>query len=157
MVEIARNKYERTIVEIPMANKRGDFLCPKCEQYGFLTKRWVRNSYYPKYSSTSCNMLEEALAKLEENPEDISLKKQIEYLRTQVKGYRYRLNVPKKLFDRDACYKVFTRKYIKYYVGHYSKEKYEEQMKQFNEKKRKSKPNGRRWCGPIKLQSLSSF
>jgi hypothetical protein len=132
-----------------MANKRGNFLCPKCGQYGFLTKRWVQSSYYPKKASVSCIRLEVALAKLEQNPNDVSLKEQVQYWRSQVKGVKYRKDEPKELFDREACYKVFTRKYVKYYVGHYDKERYEEQMKQFKEKKRKSKPNGRRWCGPI--------
>jgi hypothetical protein len=98
--------------------------------------------------------LEQVLARLEENPKDISLMKQLDYWRTHVRGDRYRLNEAKKLFDREACYKVFTRKYIKYYVGHYDKERYKEHMKQFMEKKRKSKPNGRRWCGPIQYQPI---
>jgi hypothetical protein len=140
-----------------MANRRRDFLCPKCGEYGFLTKRWVQSSYYPKYASTSCKRLEEELVKLEQNPADISKKKNVEFWRSQVKGNRYRLDETKELFDREACYRVYTQKYTKYYVGHYDKEKYEEQMKQFNKNKRKSKPNGRRWCGPIKYQSTSYF
>jgi hypothetical protein len=139
-----------------MANKRGGFLCPKCGQNGFLTKRWVQSSYYPKEVSTICEKLKDELGKLEQNPADIS-QKYVEFLRTQVKGSRYRLDETKELFDREACFRVFTRKYIKYYVGHYDKERYEEQMKQFKEKKRKSKPNGRRWCGPINFRSRSSF
>jgi hypothetical protein len=132
-----------------MANKRANFLCPKCGQLGFLTKKWVRSSYYPKKASVSCMRFEEMWKKLEQNPKDVYLKKQVEYWRTMVKGNKYRGWEAKELFDREACYKVFTRKYFKYYVGHYDKEKYEKQMKQFKERNRKSKPNGRKWCGPI--------
>jgi hypothetical protein len=48
-----------------MTGMKGDFLCPKCGEYGFLTKRWVRSSYYPKYASTTCRRLEEEIDKLE--------------------------------------------------------------------------------------------
>jgi hypothetical protein len=72
-----------------MPNKRVNFLCPKCGEYGFLTKRWVRSSYYPKYASTSCIRLEE-LAKLEKNPNDPEQKKYVEYFRTLVTGNKYR-------------------------------------------------------------------
>ncbi len=134
-----------------MAHSKGDFLCPKCREYGFLTKRWVRSSYYPKYASTSCSRLEEEVAELKKNPNDPAQKKYVEYFRALVTGNRYRGEEQNKLFDRTACYRVFTRKYFKYYVGHYDKKKYEKQMKQFKAKKRKSQPNGRRWCGPIHL------
>ena len=135
-----------------MPNRKGDFLCPKCGEYGFLAKRWVQSSYYPKHASTSCMRLEEEIAKLEKNPNDTTQRKYVEYFRTLVTGSRYRGEEANKLFDRTACYRVFTRKYFKYYVGHYDKERYKEHMKQFQEKKIKSKPNGRRWCGPIKYR-----
>jgi len=35
--------------------------------------------------------------------------------------------------------------YYYYYVGHYSPEKYEKEMKDFRKGKRKSRPNGRIW------------
>src|SRR5215211_4032195 len=119
-----------------MAKKRGDFLCPLCGEYGFLAKRWVRSNYYPKYASTSCIRLEEEMAKLEKNSNDPAQKKYVEYFRTLVTGSRYRGEEANKLFDRTACYRVFTQKYDKYYVGHYDKERYKEHMKQFVERKR---------------------
>ena len=135
-----------------MPHRKGVFLCPKCGEYGFLAKRWVRSSYYPKYASASRIRLEEEIAKLEKNPHDPTQKKYVKFFRTLVTGSRYRGEEANKLFDRAACYRVFTQKYFKYYVGHYDKKRYEEHMKEFKEKKRKSKPNGRRWCGPIKYR-----
>lgn len=113
-------------------------LCPVCGEYGFLTKRWVKSSYYPKYAS--------------------------EYiicpgLREQVTGSKYRGQPLKHLFlkhldgvveeeqDKEQIYKITPHsRYYHYYIGHYDKEKCNEQMIKYREHKIKSRPNGRKWC-----------
>ena len=40
----------------------------------------------------------------------------------------------------------YVRKWNIPYIGHYDSKKYEEQVKKFQNGKRKSKPDGRRWC-----------
>jgi hypothetical protein len=45
-----------------------------------------------------------------------------------------------------SAYKLRTRKYFHWYVGHYDKKIYEIQMEKFKRGELKSRTNGRRWC-----------
>jgi hypothetical protein len=108
-------------------------LCPKCGKYGFLTKRWVESSYYPRYVSYTI----------------------LHHLPGKVRGSKYRgpptkdiVNFPpiEEELDRESLYRVTYGRYTNFYVGHYSSEKYYQQMQDYKMNKRKSRPNGRRWC-----------
>jgi hypothetical protein len=106
--------------------------CPLCGEYGFLTRRWVESSYYPMYVSYYI------LSGIGSS---------------NVRGSRYR-GGPKSVYspvevekiDKKSLYRVTYRRYDHYYVGHYSSEKYHQQMQDYKMHKRKSRPNGRKWC-----------
>jgi hypothetical protein len=110
-------------------------LCPVCGQYGFLSKRWVRSSYYPKYYTSH------------------------EYHRDKstLRGSRYRGELLKSVYSaveqeneqeqhKESLKRVTYRKRIHTYVGHYDEAKYKVQMIKFRQGLLKSKPNGRKWC-----------
>jgi hypothetical protein len=110
---------------------RNKILCPRCGEYGFKSKRWIRSSYYPKY---------------------VSLYIECPYPRfgEEVTGSEYIGEAePYSGVEREPVkepYKVLGRKRIAYYIGHYDSKKYHQQMKDYRAKRRKSRPNGRKWC-----------
>jgi hypothetical protein len=127
-------------------------LCPKCDKYGFWTTRKAGKKYYPKYATAVVNTLflyQNAIKMHPDDPYYQSFKSSIRHIRKTFKGSRYRGDEKKELFDRKACYHQLYR-YEYRYIGHYDPEKYKQQMKDFKSGKRKSRPNGRKWCGPFK-------
>jgi len=131
-------------------------LCPKCGQFGFLSSRWVSGSYYPKFCSIKCILLEEAEEKLSKDPLSEWYKKRVTYLKKSVRGSVYRgrsrkhlsqyNEVEEDIIDKKSLKRVTYEKYLCFYVGHYDKEKYKKQMIKYREGRIKSRPNGRRWC-----------
>lgn len=128
--------------------------CPKCHKYGFWTTRKAGKKYYPKYATTDAILLDLYQNIIKMHPDDPyyqGFKSSIRHIRKTFKGSRYRGDEKKELFDREACYhKLYRYKYR--YIGHYDPEKYRQQMQDFKSGKRKSRPNGRKWCGPFKLE-----
>jgi hypothetical protein len=104
-------------------------LCPKCNRQGFVTLRWVRSSYYPKYATIEYNIISgnrywgEGIERGGLKPAD--------YLKGS---------------NKEDYYKTVSRRYPHYYIGHYDKEKYKQQMIKYRNGKLKSRPNGRKWC-----------
>jgi hypothetical protein len=122
-------------------------LCPKCGEFGFISGRWVSSSYYPKFASISCNRLEKEEQRLSKNPSSEGQKRWVDYFRNKVRGtiYRGRSRI-EDIPDKKSLYRVTYGKYFCFYIGHYDKEKYKEQIIKYHEGKIKSRPNGRRWC-----------
>jgi len=120
--------------------------CPKCGKRGFLHRRWVKSSYYPKYESEICERLQMAEATVAERPENEKLSTYIRSVRKKVKGFRYRKGVKGQDIDKNSVYRVSSDKYWHYYIGHYDSKKFMEQMNDYRNGKRKSRPNGRKWC-----------
>src|SRR5918995_307514 len=106
------------------------YVCPKCGRKGTLTRRWVRSSYRPKSFSSS-----------NEIPRLMKLGEYVDKMREQISGSKYSLD--KK--DREA-YVIRSKKKYYYYIGHYDSDVYQKQMISYKNGKRKSRPNGRRWC-----------
>ena len=127
--------------------------CPKCGKPGFLTKRWVRSAYYPMYASMVCLKLEGAEFRLSRDPNNVLDKDTAMKLRREIRGDHYRGESEyhlldrkdREYFDRETAYRVSSRRYFYDYIGHYSPEKYQEEMERFKSGKRKSRPNGRIW------------
>ena len=102
-------------------------------------------------------MLQKFLKQLKKEPCDSYAQHMVNVRKPFIRGKRYRGKVTKHLikgsdsnknddFDKEECYRVHTRKYYYFYVGHYDKKLYQEQKKEYESNKRKSKPTGRRWC-----------
>jgi hypothetical protein len=85
-------------------------------------------------------------------------KKRVAYFKKMVRGSAHRGRSSKHLsqyneaeedtVDKKSLKRVTYGKYFCFYVGHYDKEKYEQQMIKYREGRIKSRPNGRRWCKP---------
>lgn len=138
-----------------MREKILQILCPKCGRVGFVSKRWVTSSYYPKHLSLAVMMIEAREVQLAKDPNNLALRMSLERFKEKVVGSVYRGGSKKHLAvqdnnenipDRKTLYKVTYHKYQYFYVGHYDKEKYEEQMARFRAGKIKSRSNGRKWC-----------
>jgi len=136
--------------------KSKSIICPRCGERGFLSRRWVRKSFYPQHRSIEINVYEFFLKKLQEDPSDSHAQHMVSIRKPYIRGKKYR-GKPKYLikkydsdkdndFDKEECYRVHTRKYYYFYVGHYDKVLYQKQKKDYELKKRKSKPYGRKWC-----------
>lgn len=117
--------------------------------------RWVRSSYYPSTASVMVILLEEAESKLRDNPGDEQTKARVAYLRHKVRGTRYWGEDARGEIDRNAilddetkktAYRVQSKQYKHPYVGHYDSSKYKQEMIDYKNGKRKSRPNGRTWC-----------
>ena len=128
-------------------------VCPKCGKKGFKTERWVRSSYYPRVVSLKVMSYESALERYEKDPTNPVFQLSLNSFRNKVRGNRYRgrrdkylIGIHEENSDKDQCYRVQSRKYCCTYIGHYDKELYKKQKQEYLEKKRKTKPNGRRWC-----------
>jgi hypothetical protein len=139
------------------------YVCPKCGRKGTLTRRWVRSSYRPKSFSWLCDSLDRAKTQLKagpnlknkviqlvdqksltssnEIPRLMKLGEYVDKMREQISGSKYSLD--KK--DREA-YVIRSKKKYYYYIGHYDSDVYQKQMISYKNGKRKSRPNGRRWC-----------
>jgi hypothetical protein len=121
--------------------------CPECGRRGFLGKRWVRASRFPKYASVICERFKELEQKLAENPTDESLQKYVDTFRQKyVRGNYYRGNERREFVDWKAVFRVLSDRYYYNYIGHYDPTKYQKQMIDYKNGKRKSRPNGRKWC-----------
>jgi hypothetical protein len=48
--------------------KGNPVIYPRCGNYGYLTRRWVKSTYYPRYVSVKCQRLEEEKRKLANDP-----------------------------------------------------------------------------------------
>jgi hypothetical protein len=103
------------------------------------------------------NEYEWFLQKLKENPSDPYAQHMVNVRKPYIRGKRYRGKSTKHLikandsnkkddFDKKECYRTHTDKYYYFYVGHYDKDLYQKQKKNYEFKIRKSKPTGRRWC-----------
>jgi hypothetical protein len=88
-------------------------------------------------------MLKEEERKLANDPENKHQQEYVNYWRQIVRGHKYRGKEGKKPGE---TYKVSSRTHWHYYIGHYDHEKYKQQMVNYREGKRKSRPNGRKWC-----------
>lgn len=135
-------------------------LCSRCGQFGFVSQRWITSSYYPKFVSLPIITIEDYEARLAKDPENLVLRVALESLRSRVTGNKYRGRSKKHLIDKEidnkpssqdiadkkSLYKVNYGKYAPFYIGHYDKEKYKEQMDRYRQGIIKSRPNGRRWC-----------
>ena len=129
-----------------MASTKRKKICPECGEPGFLTIRWVRSSRYPKHASLDCMLVEEAENHLAKSPDNEYYQARLRWLRETVRGHRYRDREVKEFIDKQFVYRVSSKKYFHYYVGHYDPKKYQEQMINYGNGKRKSRPNGRKWC-----------
>jgi len=121
--------------------KRYKVLCPVCGEYGFLSRRWVKSSYYPMYCSYDILFglgFGKTVRGSRYRGEPQSQYDTTGYTQEQEKMDRYR--------DRKSLYRITYRKHVHNYIGHYSSEKYREQMQDYKMHKRKSRPNGRKWC-----------
>lgn len=107
--------------------------------------------YYPKYVTTDASLLEEYEKFIKSNPKSPDVPgylSSIEHIKKTFKGSKYRGNEKKELFDRETCYHKLYR-YEYGYIGHYDSGKYKKKMEDFKAGKRRSRPNGRKWCGPF--------
>lgn len=144
-----------------MQQERLKALCPRCGQFGFVSQRWVTSSYYPKFGSVAVFMKEGREARLAKDPNNPALLASLELSRSRVVGNKFRGRSKKHLIvvgqdedgdnegnedDKKTLYKVTYGKYAPFYIGHYDKEKYKEQMDKYRQGMIKSRPNGRRWC-----------
>ena len=142
-------------------------ICPRCGKRGFRTGRMVGATYYPKYSSLICEEVKEKRKELAIDRDNKDLKEWLKHFGSRVKGHRYwgtnRSSFADKIgrhdFKDQGYYRVTAkRKYYYYYFGHYDLEKYQQQMVDYRDGRRKSRPNGRSWCkeparashGPLK-------
>jgi hypothetical protein len=130
-------------------------LCPKCGQFGFVCKRWVDSSYYPMLDSIPIMMIENREAELAKDPNNIALKASLETFKRKVVGKVFRgeprkhlsgYNDSENIQDKKSLYRVTYGRYAYFYIGHYNKEKYKQEMIKYREGKIKSRPNGRKWC-----------
>jgi hypothetical protein len=131
-----------------LKNKR---ICPKCGKRGFLVVRWVRASYYPRYSSIDILEVEQKREELAKDPENKEIQSWLNQFGNGFSGNRYWGHVrptPLGLSEmrKQNFYRVITRKYYCYYFGHYDAEKQRQQMINYRSGKRRSRPNGRKWC-----------
>lgn len=134
-------------------HKNESIICPKCGESEFLTRRWVRNSYYPKLEALEISVYETKLEQLKRNPSDSYAQRVVNIRKSFIRGKRYRGKSTKHLiqetednFDKEECYRVHTDRYYYFYIGHYDKDLYQKQKEDYELKKRKSKPTGRKWC-----------
>jgi hypothetical protein len=139
-----------------MLARKNTVTCPVCGKKGFLTRRWVKGTYYPMYSSEACIRLEGWEHILSQYPNNILAKEAITYLRRIARGNDYRghpkfhiaghdSKKDREYFDRNTAYRISSNRYYYEYVGHYSPEKYKKEMEGFRKGNRKSRPNGRIW------------
>lgn len=118
-----------------------------CGQFGFISGRWVGSSYYPKFASINCIMLKEEEQILSKHPFSEWHKSRVDYFRKKVRGTIYRgKSRIEDIPNKESLYRVTYGKYFCFYIGHYDKQKYKEQMIKYREGKLKSRPNGRKWC-----------
>jgi hypothetical protein len=116
-------------------------LCPVCGKYGFLTRRWVKSSYYPKYAS-------EYIISPGLRHEVIGSKYSGQSLK-HLEGAAAEEEEKERKREKESFYKVRpNHKYYHYFIGHYDKKKYNKQMIKYRESniKPKSRPNGRTSC-----------
>ncbi|MFL6459041.1 MAG: hypothetical protein ACJ71G_18995 [Nitrososphaeraceae archaeon] len=134
-----------------------------CGKFGFVRKMWIPSTYYPKHCSIKCIRLEEEKRKLSEDPSSELQKQYVNYFRKMIRGYvrgnkdEYRGRSEKHLFghedseaaniiDKKSLIRVTYGTYPYFYIGHYDKEKYKEQMARYRKGEIKYRPNGRKWC-----------
>jgi hypothetical protein len=100
-------------------------------------------------------MIERREAELAKDPNNLALKLSLERFKRKVAGKLYREEPRKHLVghddsentqDKKSLYRVTYGKYTYFYIGHYDKQKYKEQMIKYRAGIIKSRPNGRRWC-----------
>jgi hypothetical protein len=101
-------------------------------------------------------MIENYEAELAKDPDNLKVRTALESLRNRVTGNKYRGRSKKHLIDKTpssqysadkkSLYKVIYGKYAPFYIGHYDKGKYKEQMNRYRQGIIKSRSNGRRWC-----------
>jgi hypothetical protein len=92
--------------------------CPVCGQDGFISKRPVWSYYYPR--NYNADVFDKG-AVAGKSASAAGIKKK----RRKYRG---------------------SSKYYHYYIGHYDAAKYKQQKERYDQGKRKSKPNGRKWC-----------
>ena len=130
-------------------------LCPRCHKFGFVSGRRVESTYFPKYSSINVIMLEVSRKAMIENPHDASNRSRFNHWKSVVKGNVYRdtseghlltrlSEDERQIPDRKSWFRVTYARYWQYYVTHYDPDKYKEQMIDYKEGRRRSRPNGRR-------------
>ena len=139
------------------------FKCPRCKKRGFLTRRWIRDSSYFCNATTDQFRFEVAGSTPQEelfriyqytgksNPYgDYQVRYEYCHVDSQSCEKRYcdlqvektnTQRIPKTIIQR-----LRRRKIIRYYVGHYDREKYREQMSRYKQGEIKTRPNGRTWC-----------
>jgi hypothetical protein len=90
-------------------------LCPKCRQFGFITKRWVTSSYFPMFDSISIMMIENREAELIKDPNNFALKASLESFKRKVVGKVFRgeprkhlsgYNDSENILDKKSLYRV---------------------------------------------------
>ncbi len=99
-------------------------------------------------------MMEEYARGLEKHPNNVELKRSYQVWKQTIRGNVYRGESKKCVADlspiveqdKETLYRVTYGRYNHYYIGHYSSEKYQLQMQDYKMHKRKSRPNGRKWC-----------
>lgn len=149
-------------------------ICTKCSRDGFLTERWVRSSYRPKYFSELCEslhyfeiLLSVSPSKKDEEiqvgtslrltkdmiPIEMKLGDYVATARVRISGSRY----SQEINDRDAYRVRSKKKYHHYYIGHYDPAKYLKEMTAYRKGERKSRPNGRVWCKLPKGTDINSL
>lgn len=134
-----------------MQRKQALIICPKCDKLGFLSVRWARSSYYPKYVSLKIMLINRDRKDLARDPTNFLAARSFERLKTLVRGTKYRGKSRKHLSDyieedKRLLYRTTSDKYGYFYIGHYDAEIYQQKMKDYKNGKIKWRPNGRRWC-----------
>ena len=138
-----------------MQRIRSSMICPKCGKKGFLTVRWVRSSYYPKYSSPRIILKKLNEIELMKDPSSKIAARSLKILKTVVSGFEYRKPskrhlcgnvIEEKQQDKRLLFRTLSDKYYHLYIGHYDREKYQQKMKDYKDGKINWRPNGRRWC-----------
>lgn len=137
----------RTIITYYTYNDISDLpkvLCPMCGKFG-LVRMMIPSTYYPKFCSMKCILLEEAEEELAKDPSSEYYKERVAYFRKMVKGSKYRERSKKHLSvsasdyieyvkakddpnRKKSLYRVTYRIYPYFYIGHYDKELYNKQM-----------------------------
>jgi hypothetical protein len=129
--------------------------CPRC--HNFDSRRWVESTYFPKYASINVIMLEVSRNATKENPHDAGNRSRFNHWKSLVKGNVYRdtseghiltrsLVDERQNSDKESWLRVTYGRYWQYYVGHYDRDKYKEEMIAYREGRRRSRPNDRREC-----------
>jgi len=99
----------------------------------------IPSNYYPKYGSVKCYFRKNIRGYVRGDDKEYRGRSK---KHTSEDEYRETQNIR----DKKSLIRVTYGNYPCLYIGHYDKEKYNEQMIRYRQGMIKSRPNGRRWC-----------